>query len=77
MINRITKKRLVGVINLTIKESFGDALRRNITRELYSDEGIGSIVGRSPFLRDRGFDYENRIELIRLEARLIETNLRA
>jgi hypothetical protein len=31
MINRISKKRLVGVVNLTIKESFAHALIKNTT----------------------------------------------
>lgn len=74
MIHRISKKRLVGVVNLTIKESFADALIKNTTLELRGEDGIGSILGRAVLLRSWSGDYgESVVKLISVESPVIES----
>lgn len=72
MITRISKKRAVGVVNLTIKESFADALIKNTTLEIRDEDGIGGILGRSVLLRNDGSSHGDRIELLKISSPVIE-----
>lgn len=72
MITRISKKRVVGVVNLTIKESFADALIKNTTLEIRGEDGIGSILGRAVLLRSDGGSYGDRVEILKISSPVIE-----